>query len=84
MDKTVKLEILNLAQSIFDDRQFNIIITCLDVKNYNRLRLFVAEQMELLEAIFVLHPDDMVLRSQLEMCNKLEDLVMDIYIEELK
>jgi len=83
MNNEIKLEILNLAQSVFDDRQFNIILTCLDMQNYNRLRLFVAEQMELLEAIFVLHSDDMVLRTQVELCNKLEDLVMDVYIGEL-
>ena len=84
MNKEVRLEVLNLSKSIFSDREFNAIAYYLQEERYNRLRLFIAEQMELLEAVFVLDPDDEVIATQIRMCNKLEDLVINEYLGVLK
>lgn len=84
MNKEIRLEVLNLSKSIFSDREFNAIAYYLQEKRYNRLRLFIAEQMELLEALFVFDPDDEVVATQVRMCNKLEDLVINEYLGALK
>ena len=55
----------------------------LDNAKYNSLRLFVDEKYELLNIISNINNDEVLLK-QLQYCDQLEDLVMDIYIETMK
>tara|TARA_R110000772_G_scaffold54130_1_gene123525 strand:- start:46658 stop:46915 length:258 start_codon:yes stop_codon:yes gene_type:complete len=76
-------EILNLSQSIFDDERHNKIIKLLGENQYNELRVFVADEFELLEALFTLDKENEILKAQIDFCDKLEDVILDFFVEEV-
>jgi hypothetical protein len=81
MKKESRIEILNLAQSIFEDNDYNVILNLLNSNRINVLRIFISEQLELMEAIYYLDKDNEVLKTQIEFCDKLEDIIMDLFLE---
>jgi hypothetical protein len=81
MDKKVKQEIINLSQSIFEDTDYNIVMLLINTNRLNQLRLFVNEKLELMEAVAHLTIDDESLRLQIALCSKLEDIVINAFLE---
>tara|TARA_R110000822_G_scaffold73853_13_gene177629 strand:+ start:2896 stop:3147 length:252 start_codon:yes stop_codon:yes gene_type:complete len=81
MNKKVRQEVLNLSQSIFEDEDYNKVLLLLNTNRLNQLRLFVNEKLELMEIVFHLNKDDEVLRTQIELCDKLENIVIDAFLE---
>jgi hypothetical protein len=81
MNKKVRQEILNLSQAIFDDAEYSTIVLLLNTERLNQLRVFVNEKLEFMEALFHLQKNDEVLRTQIELCDKLENIVIDAFLE---
>ena len=77
-------EILNYSKLIFDDKEYDYILKLLNDNKLNTLRLYIDEKIEFLNVESVLKPNDPVLDTQLSMCNRLEDLVIDCYLESLE
>ena len=80
MTNKVRLQIINLAQSIFTDVEFTKVMYYLDNNKFNDLRLFVDEKLELLEALNSFESTD-VLLAQINFCDELESIVMGVYLE---
>lgn len=83
MKKAQYIEILNLSQSVFNDSEYNFVKKCIVSKNFNKLRLFIDEKLEFLEATSTLYTNDQVLQGQIAFCSKLDDIIMDLTIENL-
>ena len=82
MTKQVRLQIINLAQSIFNDVEFKRVILYLNHNKLNDLRLFIDEKLELLEALNTFNGDEVIL-EQINFCDELENIVMNSYLETL-
>ena len=82
MTKQVRLQIINLAQSIFNDVEFKRVILYLNHNKLNDLRLFIDEKLELLEALNTFNGDEVIL-AQINFCDELENIVMNSYLETL-
>ena len=80
MTNKIRLQIKNLAQSIFTDVEFNKVMYYLDTSKFNDLRLLVDEKLELLEALNEFESTE-VLLTQIKFCNELESIVMGVYLE---
>jgi hypothetical protein len=81
MKKKIKKEILYLAQSIFDDVDYNKILNYLNNDRLNDLRLFISDNMEMYDNIFMLNKEDQNLKRQLELLNHLENIILEEYLE---
>lgn len=81
MNKQIRYQIINLAQTIFDDSEFSIVMNLLNMNQLNKLRMYVAEKIDLLEAIYELDNDNEVLFAQINFCDELENIVMETYLE---
>jgi len=81
MEEKVKNEIRNLASSIFEDVEYQKVILMLETKRFNELRLFVNEKYELLDAISEVTVNPVIL-TQRNMCDRLEDLVINAFLGE--
>lgn len=81
MKKEIKKQILELAQSIFDDNQYSKILNYLNQNRINDLRLFISDQMDFHETVFILNREDDNLRSQIELLNELENVILEEYLE---
>jgi hypothetical protein len=84
MQKQIRNQILNLAQSVFDDAQFNKVVQYLNNNRLTDLRLFLDETTELLSIVSEMDPTNQVLIVQLKLSNQLEDMVLDAYLESVK
>ena len=83
MNKKVMTLIISLCTFIFTDIEFNKLITYLRTKLYNSARLYVEEKLELLEATLILFMEDSIIEEQIKKCRRLDDIVTDIYINNL-
>jgi len=83
MQKQIRNQVLNLAQAVLDDVQFNKVVYYLDNNKLTDLRLLLDEQTELLSIIAEMDPTNQVLMTQLKLSNQLEDLVLDAYLESI-
>ena len=77
-------EILNLSKFIFNDKEFTRVEFLLKQKELNLLRLLVSEKLELLYIIQDSVETDDVLNLQIQYCNRLEDVVLDYYLEHVE
>jgi len=77
MDKKLKLQIINLAKFVFEDVEYIKFMYYLNNNKFNDLRLFVDEKLELLDLL----PKNEIILKQLQYCDELEDIVVDLYIE---
>lgn len=84
MNKKLKLQIINLAKFIFEDAEYVKFITYLQNNKLNDLRLLVDEKVELLSIVNEFGDADEVILQQIEYCDELENLVMDVFIGEMK
>lgn len=84
MNKKLKLQIINLAKFIFEDAEYVKFITYLQNNKLNDLRLLVDEKVELLSIVNEFGDADEVVLQQIEYCDELENLVMDVFIGEMK
>jgi len=84
MNKELKLQIINLAKFIFEDKEYVKFITYLQTNRLNDLRLLVDEKVELLSILNDFRETDEVILKQIKYCDELENLVMDVFIEEMK
>lgn len=80
MTNKIRLQIVNLAQSIFSDEEFNKVMYYLDNLKYNDLRLLVDEKLEYIESLNAFESTN-VLLAQINFCNELENIVMEVYLE---
>jgi len=80
--KTFNL-LLNLAKTIFDDEDYNIIVNYLNERSFNNLRLFVENKLERLKAKLILYKNDSVLEAQIERCEEMDTLATNLYIDNL-
>lgn len=81
MNKEIRDQVTNLAKFIFSDEEFIKVMNYLGSGKLNDLRLYIAMKYELLSALQSLNPGDNVLSYQVALCDELEDLVMDTYLE---
>jgi len=84
MNKELKLQIINLAKFIFEDKEYVKFITYLQTNRLNDLRLLVDEKVELLSILNDFRETDEVILKQIKYCDELENLVMDVFIEEME
>lgn len=83
MTKKIRIQILNLAQSIFDDSEYNKILGYLNQNKLVALRYYIEEKTELLSILSEMDNTDASLKVQLNLCNQLEDCVVDAYLVQL-
>ena len=81
MQKQIRNQILNLSRLIFNENEFNKILFYLDNDLLVDLRLFIDEKVELLVAISEMDSSNNELNQQITLCNELEDIVIDAYLE---
>lgn len=81
MQKQIRNQILNLSRLIFNENEFNKILFYLDNDLLVDLRLFIDEKVELLVAISEMDGSNNELNQQITLCNELEDIVIDAYLE---
>lgn len=81
MQKQIRNQILNLSRLIFNENEFNKILFYLDNGLLVDLRLFIDEKAELLVAISEMDSSNNELNQQITLCNELEDIVIDAYLE---
>ncbi len=81
MQKQIRNQILNLSRLIFNENEFNKILFYLDNDLLVDLRLFIDEKAELLVAISEMDSSNNELNQQITLCNELEDIVIDAYLE---
>ena len=81
MQKQIRNQILNLSRLIFNENEFNKILFYLDNDLLVDLRLFIDEKAELLVAISEMDGSNNELNQQITLCNELEDIVIDAYLE---
>lgn len=84
MKKDIKKQILELAQSIFDDKEYNKVLNYLNSNRLNDLRLFISDKMELCENIFMLTKEDENLKKQVELLNELENIILEEFLETIE
>tara|TARA_R110000851_G_scaffold314588_6_gene476720 strand:- start:905 stop:1156 length:252 start_codon:yes stop_codon:yes gene_type:complete len=82
MEKKTYNEILNIARNVFEDSEYIFIKKCLDVKNYTKLRLFVDQKLDFLDALISIESYNDVLNTQLQLCNKLDSIILNVIIEQ--
>lgn len=75
--------IINLAKAIMSEADYNKFISYLKMKLYGRLRLFVEEVLEMLQAKAILYKNDPILEAQIIKCRRLDVLVTDLYVDKL-
>lgn len=75
MEGRIKEKILNLAQLIFEDNQYQRIKNHLVTNKLNSARLIVAEHIDYLSN--KIEDEEGLLRHQLELCNEIEDMIID-------
>lgn len=76
MNKEQKQNILNLSSLIFEDKEFKFIQSCVEQDKFNKLRIFFADELEIREITSQLSPDDNELCDEIQICNTLEDVVI--------
>jgi len=81
MNKQIRNQILNLSRLIFNEEEFNKILYYLDGNLLVDLRLFIDEKVDLLSAISEMDNCNNELNQQITLCNELEDIVIDAYLE---
>jgi len=81
MEKKVKAEIRNLMIAIFEDSEYQKAIFYLETERLNELRLIVSEKYALLDAISEVTVNPVIL-TQKNMCDRLEDLVINAFLGE--
>lgn len=74
----------NLAVNIFDDKEYTKFNNLLNSKEFNKLRLFIDEKISYLQVITELEPYTSTSQFQLTCCNKMEDIIIDLYVESLE
>ena len=80
MEYKQKEEILRLSSLIFDDKVFMKIKSCLEQGAYNKLRLLIADELEQREILSIAVTDDPSLLKEIEICSRIEDVVIDYCI----
>jgi hypothetical protein len=75
--------LINLAKFVFSEVEFNKFISFVKLNLFNSMRLYVEEKVEMLETKLVLYRDNAILEAQLVKCKKLDDIVTDLYIDNL-
>lgn len=75
MNNNTKNELINLAKSIFEDKEFIQFEKSLN-RNIKSLRLFLSEKFDYYETIYLFRKDDEVLKKQIEFLDKMQDLVI--------
>lgn len=81
MDKKTFNEILNIASSVLTEEEYNNLVYLIKNNRWNALRIFTSDKLEELEILSVLDRDNQVLRKEIELCNRLVDIVLDVYLE---
>lgn len=81
MNKQIRNQILNLSRLIFNEEEFNKVLYYLDGNLLVDLRLFIDEKVDLLSAISEMDNCNNELNQQITLCNELEDIVIDAYLE---
>lgn len=72
-------ELKFLASSVFDEKHFLMFEKLLNERKYTTLRIFINDNLELKETIFstMKNMDDYnIIKSQIEMLDKMEDIVI--------
>lgn len=82
-ENTIK-EIQNLAINVYSDAEYNKFMKLFHNKDYNKLRLSIDEKLSYLEAISDIETDVSIHSLQIECLNKLEDHILDLYINSLE
>lgn len=84
MTENTTKEIQNLAINVYNDAEYSNFMNLFHNKNYNKLRLSIDEKLSYLEAISDLETDISIHNFQIECLNKLEDYILDVYINSLE
>lgn len=83
MTEKLRNEVNNLGLNVFNAPDYEKFIKLLDNQSYNELRLMIDERVSYLEVIAELKQNSSILKVQLSCCTRLEDYIMDAYIETL-
>ena len=84
MNKETLKNMHNLAVNIFDDKEYAKFNKLLNNKKFNKLRLYIDEKISFLQVITKLEPYTSSSQFQLTCCNKMEDIIIDLYVESLE
>lgn len=84
MTEELKNEIINLGLNIFNNNEFNNFIKLLNEEKYNTLRLMVDEKVSYFQVINELREFSTINNVQLVCANKLEDIIIDLYVKSLE
>ena len=76
MTENVKNELINLAKSTFEDLDYILFRKMMNKSNHH-LRLYLSEKLELYEITFEVNKDNEVLKKQIDMIDKMLDLVIN-------
>lgn len=84
MKKKVKNEILYIAQSILNDNEYSKVLKYVNNNRLNDLRLFISEKMEFYDMLHIVNNEDELLKTQLELCNELENIILEEFLENVE
>ena len=84
MKKDIKNQILELAQSMFDEDDYEKVVNYLKKERLNDLRLFIADKMEMCEDICMLTIEDENLKNQVKLLNELENIILEEFLENVE
>tara|TARA_R110002124_G_scaffold281430_1_gene455677 strand:+ start:24771 stop:25022 length:252 start_codon:yes stop_codon:yes gene_type:complete len=80
MEERIKKEILFLAHSILNDDEYNKILYYLNNNRINDVRLLISTHIDYLNEL-MMDDEEELLKQQLKLCDKLEDMVLNELIE---
>lgn len=81
MNKKDIVEIKELSSLIFEDKKYKQIETFLREKEFNKLRIFIADELEILEIDKIFATDVEKTRNEIEICSRIENVVINHCIE---
>ena len=81
MKEKIKNDILFLAQSIFTNEEYNRVINYLNDNRLNDLRLMISDKLEVMNNIAIIDRENQVLQKQIHLCDKLEDVILEEFLE---
>lgn len=80
MKESIKNDILFLAQTIFNNEEYAKMINYLNHDRLNDLRLMISDKLEVMNNVVIVDRENRVLQKQIQLCNKLEDIILDEFI----
>lgn len=83
MNKKVLAQIKFGMAAVLDEREYKIADNYILQNDLNSLRVFIAEQYDLLDAMLQLDRYNVGLQQRVTLCDQLEDVILDAFLGEI-